>query len=198
LWIYHLWLFFILKNFIERKIRKYSFDKKKLYNDERSYLLKADDIFILHLRPTTPIRNLDQRELKPKSGSCSRTQLGSRARACSMARTRIHSVSRCTEAYWPRGIRTYKPSRVLPIISGPEWNKRRGQCLFSSFEIYACVRRMRASHARAWINNELGELGSGNEISANIRRNLRLQRILKVEIILESTLKTSTSAPGGI
>lgn len=136
---------------------------------EASYLLKADDIFILHLRPTTPIRNLDQRELKPKRGSCSWTQ-SVREHARVRWHAHVFTASQRTGAYWPRGIRTYKPSRVLPIISGPEWNKRRGQCLFSSFEIYA--RRVRAPCARAWINNELGELGSGNETSANIRRTL--------------------------
>lgn len=50
------------------------------------------------------------------------------------ARVRWHAhvltASRRTGAYWPRGIRTYKPSRVLPIISGPERNERRAAGAF--------------------------------------------------------------------
>lgn len=156
--IYYLWLLSRIKKFYDwKKTRSiHHMNRNYMTIEKKSYLLKAGIILIPHLGPTTPVRNLDQRELKPKRDSCSQTQSRSASTRVSDGTHTCSRTSRRTGAYWPRGIRTYKPSRVLPIISGPERNKRRGRCLFSSFELYAHARRVRAPRARAWINNNPG------------------------------------------
>lgn len=107
--------------------------------------MKADIIFILHLRPTTPIRNLDQRELKPKRGSCSRTQS-----VREHARVRWHAHVLTPDAREPTGPVAYEPTNRAECSQsfwGPSGTNAAADAFFrpSNFTLARgeCVRRAR-------------------------------------------------------
>jgi len=119
-----------------------------------------------------------------------------RARARVRVRRHAHGLadlSRRMGAYWPRGIRTYKPSRVAPNRLGPVRNK-----LLPFFATFTRVHTNACVHVRVRVDKQwLRRVSPGNESSVSIRRAiLGRDKALKVEITprsTKSTLKTTTT-----
>lgn len=120
-------------------------------------------------RPMTPIYNLDQRELKPKRGSCSRTESAS---------TRVsdgtHTCSQTLNAQEPTGPVAYEPTNRTECSQSFRGPSGTNAAWPVPVFVLRTLRSRTASTwaARACMDKQWFRQDPSNETSANIRRTL--------------------------